>query len=316
MASIFRGIRKTLNAPARIKSARERYEVAHKAYQKKYEDYKAYSAVTREHLERLGQIRADGMREVREAVEFLRQFKSVHLKDSSAVWADDAQMEEMEKLDKFYGTILGSVGGGTAASAAGGVGVGAMAALGAYGLAGAIGVASTGTAISTLSGAAATSATLAWLGGGALAAGGAGMVGGMAVLGGITAVPAFVAVGLYLKSKADKVEREVEQKLQEIQDAEDKIEQDLAYQEITRQRAEELRHTIATLIEELKAAVGRAKRKPNLFQGFHRMVRQILRTLTRRPKVGLDDAAIYQVIQIAKALRDAIDEPVVKRPQA
>ena len=151
MTSMFRGIKKTINAPARIKRAKERYEAAYDEYLKKYEDYQAYCAVTENHLESLGQCRADGMQEIREAVKFLRQFKATCVKNPLVDDDAEIQMEELEKLGRFYGNILESVGVRSAASAVGGTGVGALAALGAYGLAGAIGVASTGTAIATLS---------------------------------------------------------------------------------------------------------------------------------------------------------------------
>ena len=313
MASMFRGIKRTFTAPARIKRANEKYEAAYDVYLKKFENYKAYSAVTKKRLENLGECRADGMREIREAVKFLRQFKAAYVKNSHPIGDAEAEIEEMERLDRFYGNVLESVGVRTAARAVGGTGVGAMGALGAYGLAGAIGVASTGTAISSLSGAAASSATLAWLGGGALTAGGAGMVGGMAVLGGIVALPALITVGLFLKKKADDVEREVERKIQKIQEEETKIEQELARQRVVRQRSEELQRTINGLIVEMKPALHKARVKPSWLQRIYRMMRQIARTIIRRPKTGADDAVIFQVVQIAKALRDAIDEPAISK---
>ena len=205
MASLFRGIGKAISAPDRIKNARERYEVAYENYLKKFKNYQSYSAETEKRMEQLGQSRAEGMREIQEAVKFLQQLRPVQVKNPLGIGETETWLEEMEELDRFYENILKSMGGRTATSVAAGVGVGAMAAIGTYGLAGAIGVASTGTAIASLSGAAASSATLAWLGGGALAAGGAGMVGGMAVLGGIVALPALIAVGVFLKNKADEV---------------------------------------------------------------------------------------------------------------
>ena len=315
MASIFRGIGKAVSAPIRIKRAKERYEAALSAYQQKFAHYEAYTSETEKQLEELGRTRTEGMRTILEAIEFIQQFKTAHLKDPHLVGEDNAQLEEMEKLEQFYGNILKSAGAGTGVSVAGGAGIGAMAAFGAYGLAGAIGVASTGTAISSLSGAAATSATFAWLGGGALAVGGAGIPGGMAVLGGIIAAPVLVATGIFLKKTADEVERDVERELSKIQYAMGQIEKALTQQKIARQRAAELRHTISALIEELKAAVHKAQVKPNLFQRAYRKVRQFVRMLTLRPKVGPNEAAIYQIVQIAKALRDAIDEPVFQRPQ-
>ena len=313
MASIFRGIGKAVSAPIRIKRAKERYEVALTVYQQKFAHYEAYTSETEKQLEELGRMRTGGMRTIIEAIEFLQQFKTSRLKNPHLVGDDNAQLEEMEKLERFYGNILKSVGAGTGVSAAGGAGIGAMAAFGAYGLAGAIGVASTGTAISSLSGAAATSATLAWLGGGALAVGGAGILGGMAVLGGIVAAPVLVATGIFLKKKADDVERDVERELSKIQNAEVQIEKALTQQKIARQRADELGHTISALIEELKAAMRKAEAEPNLFQRAYRKLRQFVRILTRRPRVGPNDAAIYQIMQIAKALRDTIDEPVIRQ---
>ena len=128
----------------------------------------------------------------------------------------------MERLDQAYGDILKTLGG-TGASLAGGVGVGALTALGAYGLVGALGTASTGAAIGGLSGAAASSATLAWFGGGALAAGGLGIAGGTAVLGGIVAAPAIIGFGVFRQVKAGKVRKEAAEKIQQIKVQETKI---------------------------------------------------------------------------------------------
>ena len=313
MNSMFRGIKKTIAAPVRIKKAKERYEATYEEYLKKYEDYKACSAVTGKHLEDLGQTRTDGMWAIREAVDFLQQFKATSVRNPLS--GDDAeiQVEELEKLSRFYGTILESVGLRTVTSAVGGTGIGALAALGAYGLAGSIGVASTGTAISVLSGAAATNATLAVLGGGAVAAGGLGIAGGMAVLGGIVALPALIAVAVFMKTKADNVETGVEQKIQEIWSEERRIEQELTRQRIVRQRSEELQHTTIELIVDMKSALNKTRVKPNWLQRTGRMMRQIARTIIRRPTSGADDAAIFRVTQLARALRDAIDEPVLSK---
>lgn len=313
MTSLLRGIKRTFTAPVRIKKARKEYETARDAYLKKFENYKSYSAVTEKHLEDLGECRADGMREIIEAVEFLQQHKAAYVKNPQPAVDAEAQIGELERLGLFYGSILGPVGARTLAGAAVGTVAGPMGALGAYGLAGAIGVASTGTAVSSLSGAAASSATLAWLGGGALSAGGAGMLGGMAVLGGIVALPALITVGLFLKKKADDVEREVERKIQEIRGEEAKIEQELALQGVARQRANELQNTITGLISELKSALQKAMAEPNWFQRAYRTMRQFVRFITRRPKTGKNDAAIFQITQISKALRDALDEPVILR---
>jgi len=270
-----------LNAQGKIKKAKAEHSAAYDAYKVKYGKYKAYHAGTERRLRSLGEFRATGMQAVREAIDFIRKAR---LANPEVVSDDEVSAMDLEQLDQAYGDILRTLGG-TAASVAGGAGVGALTALGAYGLVGALGTASTGAAIGGLSGAAASSATLAWLGGGALAAGGLGIAGGTAVLGGIVAAPTIIGFGVFRQVKAGKVQREAAEKIQEIRLHEAKIELDHARLQTVRQRCGEVQRTVKELIAQLQ--------------------------------VGLDDADpnvaedVYRIVQLAKGLRSAIDEPVI-----
>ena len=273
----------TLNAQGKIKKAKAEHAQAHAAYKVKHDKLTHYKAKTDKSLQELGQARVDAMQSVREAIDFIKRAKLVN---PNVISDDDISIPDLEKLDQAYGNILKTLGG-TGASVAGGAGVGALTALGAYGAVAAWGVASTGTAIGALSGAAASSATLAWLGGGALAAGGAGIAGGTAVLGGIFTAPALIGVGVFRQVKAGKVQKEVAEKIQELKMAEAKIERERANLRAVRQRCNEVRRTVNELNNQLKVALGSAS-----------------------PSVAED---VYQVVQIAKSLRAAIDEPVVPK---
>lgn len=270
-----------LNAQGKIKKAKAEHSAAYDAYKAKYGKYKAYHAGTERRLRSLGEFRATGMQAVREAIDFIRKAR---LANPEVVSDDEVSAMDLEQLDQAYGDILRTLGG-TAASVAGGAGVGALTALGAYGLVGALGTASTGAAIGGLSGAAASSATLAWLGGGALAAGGLGIAGGTAVLGGIVAAPTIIGFGVFRQVKAGKVQREAAEKIQEIRLHEAKIELDYVRLQTVRQRCGEVQQTVKELIAQLQ--------------------------------VGLDDADpnvaedVYRIVQLAKGLRSAIDEPVI-----
>lgn len=271
----------TLNAQSKIKEAKAEHEAAYSAYKVKYDNYKAYYAGTEKRLQEVGQVRADGMQAVREAIDFIRKARLVN---PNIISVADFSIQDLESLDQAYGDILKTLGG-AGASLAGGVGAGALTALGAYGAVAAFGTASTGAAIGGLSGAAASSATLAWFGGGALAAGGLGIAGGTAVLGGIVAAPAIIGFGVFRQVKAGQVQKEAAEKIRQIKANEAEIGRDQAKLRAVRQRCGEVQRAGHELTEQLKIALHNAS-----------------------PNIAED---VYRVVQIAKALRGAIDEPVV-----
>lgn len=273
----------TLNAQGKIKKAKAEHSQAYQAYQAKYDDLTRYKAETDKSLQELGQARADAMQSVRDAIDFIKRAKLVN---PNIISDAEISVPDLEKLGQAYGNILKTLGG-TGASVAGGAGVGALTALGAYGLVGALGTASTGAAISGLSGAAASSATLAWFGGGALAAGGLGIAGGTAVLSGIVAAPALIAFGIFQDVNANKLQSEVAKKIQELELAKADIERHRAKIQAIQHRVEEVQRTIYQLRDQIEVAVQKAN-----------------------PDVSED---VYRVVQIAKALRAAIDEPVAPK---
>lgn len=269
-----------IGAQARIKKAKAKYQAAYEEYKSAYEAYKKYHAGTEAILQQLGSDRAGSMSVVREAIAFI---KKARLVNPSVISDAEIDAENMERLDQTYGSILKDLGIG-AGSVAGGAGLGALTALGAYGLVGALGTASTGTAIGTLSGVAASNATLAWLGGGALAAGGLGIAGGTAVLGGIVAAPAVIAFGVFRQVKAGQIEKESKERIQKIELEKAKLDRDRAKLRAARQRADEVNKTIRELTGQLKAVLQEASSTAE---------------------------DVYRVVQLAKALRAAIDEPVI-----
>ena len=275
--------RDTRDAMDRKDKAKAKLEATNVAYHRKFEDYKSYHSETERQLQQLGQKRANGMRVIRKVIVFVKKAK---LQNPNIISDAEIRMEEMAELDQVYRDILKSLGG-TGGSVAGGAGVGALTAIGAYGLVGAFGTASTGAAIGGLNGAAASSAILAWLGGGSLAAGGLGMMAGTVVLGGIVAAPAIVAFGLFKKHEADKLEKEVVRKIQKLKSEEAKIDLERAKLCATRLRIKEVSSTIIRLTGELNTSLREADRN------------------------DLED--VYRVVQIAKTLRAALDEPVILR---
>jgi len=221
------------------------------------------------------------MQALGEAIDFIRKARLVN---PDVIRDSEVNVEDMERLDQIHGDILKALGG-TGASLAGGASAGALTALGAYGLVGALGTASTGAAIGGLSGAAASSATLAWFGGGALAAGGLGIVGGTAVLGSIVAVPAIIGFGVFRQVKAGKVQNEAADKIRQIKLKEAEIGCDRAKLQTVRQRCSEVKRTVSDLTGQTKIALFNAN-----------------------PNISED---VYRIVQIAKTLRAAIDEPVI-----
>ena len=283
VGALIKGGSDTLDAMDRKDKAKAKLEAANTTYRRKFEDYKSYHLETERQLQQLGRKRAEGMRAVRKAIAFIKKAK---LQNPDIISDSDVRMEQMAELDQVYRDILKSLGG-TAGSVSAGAGVGALTAMGAYGLVGTFGTASTGAAIGGLSGAAASSATLAWFGGGAVAAGGLGIAAGTAVLGGIVAVPAVVAFGLFKKHEADKFEKEVDRKIQKLKLEEAKIDRDRAKLLAIRRRADELRLTINRIAKEL-------------------------RTVLRNSNPDQDED-VYRVVQLAKVLRAALDEPAIPR---
>ena len=271
----------TVNARRKIRKAIDNYEAAYQEHVPKYERYKSYHDGTEQRLQELGRVRVSGMEAVRSAIDFIKRAK---LANPEVIGDEEVKVEDLESLDQAYGDILKTlVGGGL--SVAGGAGAGALTALGAYGLVGALGTASTGAAIGGLSGAAASSATLAWFGGGTIAAGGLGIAGGTAVLGGIVAAPIPVAIGAFQQVKARRIQRESESRIRDLKLKEAEIRRDHAKLTAVRQRCDEVRRTMLELIKQLQIALQNAS--PNIAQD------------------------VYRVVQIAKTLRAAIDEPVV-----
>lgn len=129
-------------------------------------------------------------------------------------------IEEIRDVSVGAVTLVGGLSGAALGTA------GAFAASGATTAAvTALGVASTGTAISSLSGAAATNAALATLGGGTLAAGGGGVALGTTILGASTLGVGLLVGGIIfnitgskLSDRADKAEKEIEEKTDKICD--------------------------------------------------------------------------------------------------
>lgn len=274
-----------LNAKGRIKKANEKQKAAFDVYQRKSKSFESYKSETDRKLDFLANTRIEGMKAVRQAITFIQRAK---LNNPSIISDAEVNMDELTRLEHAYGNILKAVGG-MGASAAAGLGIGALTAIGAYGLVGAFGTASTGAAIGGLSGAAASSATLAWFGGGALAAGGLGIAGGMAVLSSVVAAPAVIALGVFGQKKAGDAEKQAEAKIREIKVEEATIERERAKLGQIRSRIEEVSTTVTRLIEELNTALRKAGHN------------------------NTND--VYRVVQMAKTLRVALDEPVIEPPR-
>lgn len=284
-ASALLGGGMALNAKGRIDKAKAKEKSAHGAYNRKVKSQESSRKSTEQKLQELGRKRAEAMSTVRDAIRFIQRAKLVN---PNIISDAEISMDDLEELDRVYENILKTVGG-IAGSMAGGVGVGVLTALGAYGLVGTFGVASTGAAISGLSGAAATSATLAWFGGGSLAAGGLGIAGGTAILGGIVAAPAVIALGVFGQLKAGDVEKKVDANIRKMKIEEAKIERENAKLKAFNERVGELHKTITKLNSELRGALQNAD-----------------------PSNPED---VYRVVQLAKALRVALDEPVTEPPK-
>lgn len=284
-ASALLGGGMALNAKGRIDKAKAREKSAHSAYNRKIKSHEFSRKSTEQKLQELGRKRAEGMSAVRDAIRFIQRAKLVN---PSIISDAEISMDDLDELDRVYENILKTVGG-IAGSMAGGVGVGVLTALGAYGLVGTFGVASTGAAISGLSGAAATSATLAWFGGGSLAAGGLGIAGGTAILGGIVAAPAVIALGVFGQLKAGDVEKKVDANIRKMKIEEAKMKRENAKLNALSERVVELHKTITKLTSELRGVLQNAD-----------------------PSNPED---VYRVVQLAKVLRVALDEPVIEPPQ-
>lgn len=165
-----------------------------------------------------------------------------------------------------------------ALNASKGISVGVGSAVGAWALVSTFGTASTGTAIVTLSGAAATNATLAWLGGGAIAAGGGGMVVGTFVLGGIVAIPALIIAGVFSHIKASKQISEIEEKMNEVIEAQDAILSNLAKLDVLDRRSIELIESLTKEKEVFDAQFKIVYQKiyPSVFSKLFKSIRKYI----------------------------------------
>lgn len=269
----------------RIKAANDKYQRAHAAYVRRYQDCGALCCLVEQDLRRLGQAKVDALETLKDAVECI---KKARLGDHDLETTANITAPELEEIKALHSELMKTIGG-YGAALGGGLAAGALGAIGAYGLVGTVGAASTGTAIGTLSGAAATNAALAWFGGGSLAVGGAGIAGGTAVLGGIVAAPAVIAVGVFTEMKAGKVEKETERQIKQIKVEEAKLDRNRALLTGVQQRTHELLAATYRLENELKAA---------------------LRSASER---NCHIEEIYKVAQIAKTLSVVIDEPVAPK---
>ena len=106
-------------------------------------------------------------------------------------------------------------------------------------------------------------------------------------MGGIVAAPAIVGLGLVAQKKAGDAEKQADAKIREIGVAEAQIDRERAKLTTIRQRTSEVRRTITGLTSELKSALIDAD--PD------------------KPE------EVYRVVQLAKTLRVALDEPVIPR---
>lgn len=165
------------------------------AAQKNYDSQKLifdgkerYSALA---LQMLGELELKIGQEFNEfktlANDLLEKINKNGKKQDLSIHIPKHQLEKIEQYTVSAVSVLGTIAGAGAASAATGFAV--------YGGVMALGAASTGTAISALSGAAATKATLAAIGGGSLATGGLGIAGGTAILGAAVTAPVLAIAG-------------------------------------------------------------------------------------------------------------------------
>lgn len=204
----------------------------------------------------------------------------------------EVSLEELKHSCSFAGEF--------AASAAAGMGAGAITAFGAYGGTMMLASAGTGTAIGTLSGAAATNATLAWLGGGTLAAGGYGVAGGTMVLGILVAGPALLVLGSVLGAQASK----------KLDEARANMEKATAYE------AE-----IKIVLEKLKAIIEAVFMGSEVLNSLKARLHDANIALAQVIELsGTDysafsDAAkdaVFQAVKLAQLMKAVIDTPILR----
>ena len=268
-----------LIARGKIKNAKEHYDRRLKKYRSAERRYKNWRQKAESKFESLGQRRLEALATMGQAVDFLKKAKIRKRELEQRFEITPQKLKEWEGVSVHAVEVLD----GMARSA----GAGVATAAGVYGAVGILGTASTGTAIATLSGAAAKSATLAWLGGGSLAAGGGGVALGGMVLSGVVAGPALLVAGFFAKSKAEKIETEVEKKIAEMDVAEVQMEQQVAVIKIALRRVDELHEAT----DEVDKAL----------QGL----------LDKGNPANLEDA--YNVARTAKALGDLLDVSITDK---
>ena len=284
---VWNGVKKTIDANKRIKSAQANYQQKHAQYTvfKEQVQHKEYE---------LGQARISAFRALELAVKVIGKAKMGD-HDNNAY---QISYRELVKIEQQNAQLAALAGG----SLATGLSVGAVSAIGAYGIAGVIGTASTGTAIASLSGAAATNATLAALGGGALAAGGLGMAGGAAILSGVFALPALAGLVIGAEVIGSKAEKKANENIDLIRVETAKIDREMARLKATQIRISELNSTIVRLTESLNHSMHNVRGN-----WFMRIIAAVKRLVIRKREY---DERIYQVTLIAKSLSAIVDEPV------
>ena len=279
IASAVGGGAAMISAKAKIKNAKERYDRHHRNYSFAERDYLDWRKKAEAKFEALGRRRLKALATMGHAVDFLKKAK-IRERDLEQRFEITPQ-----KLAAWEGVSAHAVEvlGGIAKSGAAGVAT----ATGVYGAVSVFGTASTGTAIGTLSGAAAKSATLAWLGGGSLVAGGGGVALGTVVFGGLVVGPAFLVAGLFVNSKAEKVETEVEKKIAEMDVAEAKMKQQITMIKTVLRRVDELHKST----DKVDRALGQL--------------------LNRSNPANMEEA--YKVARTAKSLGDLLDVAIVDK---
>ena len=291
---VWNGIKKTIDANKRVRTAQA-------DYQQKHAQYMAFAEQVQQEIYGLGQARIAAVQALEKAVAVIGKARmGVHADNSHQI--SSIELAEIEQQT----AKLTALAGGSLVT---GLTVGAVSAIGAYGVVGAVGVASTGTAIATLSGAAATNATLATLGGGALAAGGLGMAGGAAVLSGIFALPVLAGLAIGAEAIGSKAEKKANENLEIIRIETANIDRETAQLNAIRLRTHELQTTTTKLTGSLMLAIRDVDVKGNWFQ---RIAAFVKRLLSRKRET---DERVYQVALIAQHLSAIVDEPVVPQEQ-
>lgn len=279
IASAVGGGAAMISAKAKIKNAKERYDRHLRNYRSAERDYLDWRKKAEAKFEALERRRWEALVTMGHAVDFLKKAK-IRERDLEQRFEITPQ-----KLAAWEGVSAHAVEvlGGIAKSGAAGVAT----ATGVYSAVSVFGTASTGTAIGTLSGAAAKSATLAYLGGGSLVAGGGGVALGTVVFGGLVVGPALLVAGLFVNSKAEKVETEVKKKIAEMDVAEAKMKRQITMIKTVLRRVDELHKST----DEVDRALGQL--------------------LNRSNPANMEEA--YKVARTAKSLGDLLDVAIVDK---